>query len=161
MLHSNPFFFLLISICILIVASCSTSQEKQAAESGTKEKVDPGKYVHSGNELEGVLYPQAVITFKTGLLANTEGLHFEKSKREKGHLTHDVDGAKYVLSWKYIGSDEDSDNYQISLEMPADQQPSQNRELQYSGERSVTFYKTDQVSVIIEESMDTSSEDQP
>ena len=160
MLHSNPVFFFLISICILSFASCSPSQEKPAAESGTKEKVETGKYVHSGNELEGVLYPKAVITFKTGTMAMTEGLHFEKSKREKGHLTYDVDGAKYVLSWKYLGSDENSDNYQISLELPASQKPLQ-REFQYSGETSVDFYRTDQVSVIIEESMDTSSEDQP
>ena len=151
------FFF---SICILSFASCSPSQKKHAAETGTKEKVETGEYVHSGNELDGVLYPKSVITFKTATMTMTEGLHFEKSKREKGHITYDVDGAKYVLSWTYLGSGEDSDNYQISLELPGDQKPLQ-REFQYSGETSVTFYKTDQVSVIIEESMDTSSEDQP
>jgi hypothetical protein len=159
MSHSKSVYFFLI--CIVTVASCSPPHEKPANKSGTNKKAE----TPPRNGLERVLYPKAVIRFKVGKGNSqevAEGLHFETRKRAKGHLTGvDVSGDEFVLRWEYLGSDENSDNYQISLTLPGDQQPSQDRELQYSGERSVTFYKTDKVGVTIEASMGNSNEDQP
>ncbi len=156
-----------IIFCVLILAGCTQSQKEPAEGSDANDNVGmlPGVEAPTRNELEGVLYPKAVIRFKVGTESKhqtfEDGVHFENLKREKGHLTHDIDGDNFVLSWEYLGSDENSDNYQIALKLPGDLKPSQTSKLEYSGEHSVTFYKSDRVAVTIEKSMDNSNEDQP
>lgn len=166
MSHSKQVFFCLISVLFLSFASCSKN-EKQTADEFGKSDQQSGTNKQSNSpptdELQGVLYPNAVIRFKIGEGIShevSEGLHFEKSKREKGHLTGvNVDNEEFDLTWKYLGSDENSDDYQVSLKLPGETQASQNKTVEYSGESSVTVYKTDKVSVTIEERMRRSEAD--
>jgi hypothetical protein len=151
---SERCYYVLILIAIVNAAGCSPSQEQPPNESRPNDRVESSAI----DQLAGVHYPKAVIRFRVGNESSqevTEGLHFVNSKRESGRLTGvDVSGDEFVLSWDYLGSDGNSDNYQIALQLPSEQEPSQIRELQYSGEDSVTFYKSGRVAITIENSMD-------
>lgn len=141
-----------IPICSVCLVACAPAHVQPESQSGLNDNVQRAP----ADELARVNHPQAVIRFRVGAknsLEITEGLHYKTSQRRQGHLTSvDVNGDEFDLRWEYLGSDQHSDKYRITLNLPGDQEPSQKGEVQYFGEPSVSFYNSDRVAVAIENS---------
>ena len=158
----NMLRFFVVVLAVAVTTSCNKSN-KSTTQTPGKTTTPPTSEENAGqvDELEGVMYPKAVIRFEVGERGSqqlSEGLHFVAAKREKGHLTHDIDGKAYVLSWDYSGSDEQVDKYRFALQMPDEEEPGFRKEISYSGERSMVFYNSGGVSVRIDESMDSTDD---
>lgn len=155
--YSNTLRLLLVVMAVAVANGCNKSDKS------TKQILDTTITPPTSNEnagdvdaLKGVVYPKAVIRFSVGERDSqqlSEGLHFAAAKRDKGHLTHDFDGKAHVLTWDYLGSDGQVDNYLFALQMPDEEEPVFKKEISYSGERSIVLYKSSGVTVKIGESM--------
>lgn len=142
-------FILTFAVSCPSSRNTSTDQSANSAKNGdVQDKIDG---------LEGVLFPEAVIRFKVGGSEISEGLHFVESKREKGHFSQDMFGRVYELTWQYLGSDEQSDNYEFSIVLPTEPETPIIRAISYTGADHMIIHQENEneVAIAISESMES------